>query len=129
MPTSRSRTGSLGENTARKYLEAQGYRVLDTNYRCRWGEIDIVAQTDDTLVFVEVRTRKHLSYGTPQESLSKGKMSRLTATAETYLQERQPETTHWRIDLVAVFLAQNGVVSDIQHIPNAIEQGYSIRED
>ena len=129
MPTSRSRTGSLGENTARKYLEAQGYRILDTNYRCRWGEIDIVAQTDDTLVFVEVRTRKHLSYGTPQESLSKGKMARLTATAETYLQERQPETTHWRIDLVAVFLAKNGDVSDVQHIPNAIEQGYSIRED
>ena len=103
--------------------------MLDTNYRCLWGEIDIIAQTDDTLVFVEVRTRKHLSYGTPQESLSRGKIARLTATAETYLQERQPETTDWRIDLVAVLMAKNGTVSDLQHIPNAIEQGYSVREN
>lgn len=127
MPTPRTITGTLGEVTARKHLEAQGYRVLDTNYRCRWGEIDIVAEEDETLVFVEVRARRHLSYGTPQESLSKAKIARLTATAETYIQEHQPEAPHWRIDLVAMVLTRDGTVSDLQHIPNAIEQGYIAR--
>lgn len=129
MPSARTLTGTLGEVTARQHLEAQGYRVLDTNYRCRWGEIDIVALEDDTLVFVEVRARRHLSYGTPQESLSKAKIARLTATAETYLQERQPEAAHWRIDLVAMVLTKSGAVADLQHIPNAVEQGYFVSED
>ena len=127
MPTTRTRTGTLGEGAARKYLEAQSYTILDANYRCRWGEIDIVAQDEDTLVFVEVRTRKRLSYGIPQESLSKGKIGRLITTAKTYLQKRQLGTPHWRIDLIAVFLSPNGSIADVQHIPNAIEEGYSAR--
>ena len=123
MPSARSRRGTLGEQAARRHLEGQGYRVLDTNYRCRWGEVDIVAQDGDTLVFVEVRTRRHLTFGAPQESLSKGKIARLTATSDAYLQERQPLPAHWRIDLVAVLMAQNDVVTEIQHVPNAIEAG------
>ena len=123
MPTARSLTGARGERIARHHLESQGYDVLDTNYRCRWGEIDLVAQQDDTLVFVEVRTKRHLSYGTPQESLTKGKVARLIATAETYLQEYEPGGANWRIDLIAVLLAPNGAVAEVQHIPNAIEEG------
>ena len=123
MPTARSLRGARGERIARDHLERQGYDVLDTNYRCRWGEIDLVAQQDDTLVFVEVRTKRHLSYGTPQESLTKGKIARLIATAETYLQEHEPGSANWRIDLIAVLLAPNGAVAEVQHIPNAIEEG------
>ena len=123
MPTARSLTGARGERIARDYLESQGYDVLDTNYRCRWGEIDLVAQQDDTLVFVEVRTKRHLSYGTPQESLTKSKVARLIATAETYLQEHESDGANWRIDLIAVLLAPNGAVAEVQHIPNAIEEG------
>ena len=129
MPTPRSRRGALGERLAREHLEGQGYTVLHSNYRCRWGEIDIIAEQDDTIVFVEVRTRRCLSYGTPQESLSKGKIARLTATAETYLQECKRETSHWRIDLVAVLLSEKDALSDLQHICNAIEEGYRTSEN
>ena len=82
-----------------------------------------MAQQDDTLVFVEVRTKRHLSYGIPQESLTKGKVARLIATAETYLQEHELGGANWRIDLIAVLLAPNGAVAEVQHIPNAIEEG------
>ena len=133
MPTTRSLKGAYGERVARQHLEGLGYAILQTNYRCRWGEVDIVAQQEDTLVFVEVRTKQHLTYGTPQESISQRKMDRLVATAQTYLQEHGPEhghdsghanqsPPHWRIDMIAVLLAPNGAVAEVQHIPNAIEE-------
>ncbi len=125
MPTPRTLRGTHGECAARRYLEGRGYQVLDANYRCRWGEVEIVAERDDTVVFVEVRTRKHLNYGTPQESLSRGKTTRLTATAESYLQEHQLEKAHWRIDLIAILLGDDGAVTRLQHIESAVEVGYS----
>ena len=130
MPTPRSLRGAYGERVARQHMEGLGYAILQTNYRCRWGEVDIVAQQDGTLVFVEVRTKQHLTFGTPQESVTQRKMDRLVATAQTYLQEHGPEsgqdtqltTPHWRIDVIAVLLAPNGAVAEVQHIPNAIEE-------
>ena len=130
MPTPRSLRGAYGERVARQHMEGLGYAILQTNYRCRWGEVDIVAQQDGTLVFVEVRTKQNLTYGTPQESISQRKMDRVVATAQTYLQQHVPESghdtqlapPHWRIDVIAVLLAPNGAVAEVQHIPNAIEE-------
>ena len=58
---------------AGRFLQEKGYRLLDANYRCRWGEVDIVAQEGDELVFVEVRTRRGTQYGTPEESVTAAK--------------------------------------------------------
>ena len=66
---------------AGRFLQEKGYRLLDANYRCRWGEVDIVAQEGDELVFVEVRTRRGVEYGTPEESVTAAKSRRLIATA------------------------------------------------
>lgn len=66
---------------AGRFLQEKGYRLLDANYRCRWGEVDIVAQEGDELVFVEVRTRRGAEYGTPEESVTAAKPRRLIATA------------------------------------------------
>ena len=95
MPSPRSRLGGLGERLAQRFLRSRGCRILDTNYRCRWGEVDIVAQFQDTILFVEVKTRRSSSYGTPEEAITSAKAQRLIATAETYLDEHNSLNSHW----------------------------------
>ena len=119
MANERIALGARGEVAARTYLQQRGYTIEATNYRCRWGEIDIVASHDGVLVFVEVRTRRGDAFGSPQESITPRKRERLVLTAQHYLQERSVEP-HWRIDLVAVEADGRGVVRRIQHIENAV---------
>ena len=123
MPTSRSRLGTRGEEAARAYLKSRGYQILSTNFRRRWGEIDIIAQDGDCLAFIEVRTRSNYvyAYGAPQESISQRKRVRLVATAETYLQNSANTPADWRIDLIAVRVDKKGAIGPVEHIKNAIE--------
>jgi putative endonuclease len=77
-------TRILGEKLAKDFLERRGYRIVETNYRCPEGEIDIVAEHKDCLVFVEVRTRKKLEFGSPEESITSAKKERIKAAAYHY---------------------------------------------
>ena len=77
-------TGILGEKLARDFLKRHGYHILETNYRRPEGEIDIVAKQRDYLVFIEVRTKKSLQFGSPEESITPAKKERLIATAHCY---------------------------------------------
>jgi putative endonuclease len=77
-------TGILGEKLAKDFLERRDYRVVDTNYHCPEGEIDIVAKHKDCLVFVEVRTRKKLEFGSLEESITSAKKERIKAAAYHY---------------------------------------------
>jgi putative endonuclease len=124
MPTSRTILGDWGEDAAGRFLEKQGFQILDRNYRCRWGEIDLVAQDGDDLVFVEVRTRKSKLFGTPQESITEAKAGRLVAACEDYLENRvaggAQDETHWRIDLVSVHPSR-GRDPRIEHLRHAVE--------
>ncbi len=87
MPTARSRLGSRGEALAKAYLKSKGYHIIESNFRCPQGEMDIVARDGAYLVFVEVRTRRDGGwYGSPEESISRRKRARLVAIAETYIQ-------------------------------------------
>ncbi len=95
MPSPRAKLGSWGEALACRMLRAKGYAILTTNYRCRWGEVDIIAQQNGELVFVEVRTRSGPALGTPEESLTAAKARRLIATAETYLQSLEAAPADW----------------------------------
>ncbi|OGO37169.1 MAG: YraN family protein [Chloroflexi bacterium RBG_16_57_8] len=116
----RRETGALGEKLARDFLKKRGYRIVETNYRCRRGEIDIVARQKDSLVFVEVRTKRNLSYGTPEESISSSKKSRMRNAAYHYLQSHHDPTESWRIDLVAVELDANGKPTRMEIVENAV---------
>ena len=87
MPRSRAGLGNRGEDLARRFLANKGFSILETNYRCRWGEVDIVARSGDELVFVEVRTRSGDAFGSPEESVTEGKARRLAETAQTFLQD------------------------------------------
>ena len=116
----RRNTGILGEKFARDFLKKRGYRILETNYRCPRGEIDIVARHKDSLVFVEVRTKTSLEFGTPEESVTRTKRNRMRAAAFHFLQAHTELPQLWRIDFVAIELNQKGKPSRIELIENAV---------
>ena len=121
MTDRRRALGQLGERLAARHLERRGYHILARNWRCPVGEIDLVAERGDTLVFVEVRTRRGDRLGTPQESITPSKQAKLIETAQTYLAEAELGERDWRIDVVAVEMSPRGNVVRIDVIENAIE--------
>ena len=102
MPSPRSRIGRSAEIIAAAELGRRGYRIVASNYRCRLGEIDLVANEGDSLVFVEVRCKRTSEYGTPAESITASKMRKLVATAEHYLCEHALADVACRFDVVEV---------------------------
>ncbi len=119
----RRNTGMLGEKYARDFLKKRGYRVIETNYRCPQGEIDIVARHKDSLVFIEVRTKTSLAFGTPEESITRAKQNRMRAAAFHYQQAHGGLPQLWRIDVVAIELDKSGKPSRIELIENAVGGG------
>lgn len=95
-------SGSQAEDAARRYLEKQGLRKLTCNYRCRSGEIDLVMEEGNTLVFVEVRYRSNPHYGIPAETVTREKQRRLSRAAEHYLNGRHNPLPRCRFDVVAI---------------------------
>ncbi|HUX48366.1 MAG TPA: YraN family protein [Dehalococcoidia bacterium] len=118
----RQEVGKLGEKAAQKFLKKRGYRIHETGFRCPHGEIDIIAQQKDYLVFVEVRTKSSLDFGTPEESITQSKKKKLIASALTYANTHQNLPSIWRIDVVAIELDDKGQTRRIELIENAIEQ-------
>ena len=115
------KTGAIGEKIACNFLGSNGYQIIETNYRCRDGEVDIVARQRDTLVFVEVKTRKSFIYGAPEESVTPAKMQKLKAVAEFYNQNHDNLPLDWRIDVVAIEMNTAGKIARIELIENAVE--------
>ena len=113
-------TGILGEKLAKDYLKKRGYRIRETNYRCPEGEIDIVAEHGDCLVFVEVKTRRSLEFGIPEEAITAEKRERLRSVAARYRQEHDNLPRLWRIDVVAIELDSKNKPTRIELIENAV---------
>ena len=113
-------TGILGEKLARNFLKKRGYHIIETNYRCPEGEVDIIAKHKDFLVFIEVRTKTSLEFGSPEESITPAKKERLRTVAYQYRQTHDDLPQSWRIDVVAVELNQKGKRSRIELIENAV---------
>jgi putative endonuclease len=112
--------GKWGENVAREYLQKRGYQIIETNFRCREGEIDIIAQDKEYLVFVEVRTRRGFEFGTPEESVTTAKKKKLISLAFIYLQNHRNLPALWRFDVVAEELDRGGQITRLELIQNAI---------
>jgi putative endonuclease len=120
VPDSRRALGQLGEELAVKHLQQLGYTILQRNYRCQYGEVDIIAQDEGRVAFVEVRARRGTAFGTPEESVTPGKQERLASVARCYLQEEGYDDVDWGIDVVAVQLTSGGVLRRIELIRNAV---------
>lgn len=118
--------GHFGESAAATYLIRQGYTILERQWRCKAGEIDLVVrhgEQDEQVVFVEVRTRRGSVCGSPEESLTLTKQTRLATLACTYLEAHGlDETVAFRIDVIAIELDQAGRIIRLNHIMNAVEQ-------
>ena len=121
MSTPRIRLGQIGEGLARRHLESRGYAIVAANVRNTSGEIDLVAEHKGAIVFVEVRTRRGAGTGSPEESITARKRSRMTATAQEYLQAHGSEEREWRIDVVAVEIGHDGRLRRIDIVENAVE--------
>lgn len=122
MQMNRQEVGRLGEKLAQKFLKKRGYHIRETNFRCREGEIDIIAHQGEYLVFIEVRTKGNLDFGTPEESITLSKKEKLIALALTYINTHQNLPSLWRIDVVAVEVNDKGKTKRIELIENAIEE-------
>jgi putative endonuclease len=118
MRDQRRELGQAGENLAVSFLEKNGYRIVERNWRCRYGELDIIAREGGSLVFVEVRSRRSLRYGTAAESVDWRKRKKLRQLALIYLSERQFGHFSYRFDVITVFFAGKGE-PQISHIPYA----------
>ena len=114
-------TGRLGEGMALRHLQERGYEILATNYRKRFGEVDIVARWRGTIVFVEVKTRHSRRYGVPQEAVDERKQRQLARIAQDYLAAHHLENAPARFDVIAVTLDCEDQPARIDHIDNAFE--------
>jgi putative endonuclease len=102
--------GLLGQRLAKSYLKTQGYRILEENFTCQWGEIDLIALNEGSLVFVEVRTRSSASFLDPLESITAKKLSSLFRSARFYLHTHRHLPQNWRLDCVGVVLEKGSQV-------------------
>lgn len=114
--TDNIKKGNEGENLAAAYLEDKGYRILDRNYRYKHAEIDLIAEKDNWLIFVEVKTRTSLAFGYPEEFVDDKKINKILEGADQYLFE-----TNWsgnvRYDIVSIKMGSKSV--QIDHFEDA----------
>ncbi|KPJ70465.1 hypothetical protein AMJ51_01810 [Microgenomates bacterium DG_75] len=114
----RKRLGKLGEKLALKHLRKNKYQILERNFHSQSGEIDIIAQEGDVLVFVEVKTRWSKKFGTPEEAITPGKIERIVKTGQLYQMNNPHLPEAVRIDAVAIELSPAGGVEKIELIKN-----------
>ncbi len=115
----RKKLGAWGESVAAHHLQAKGYQIVERNWRCRHGEIDLVARAGTEWVFVEVKTRRGREMGSPEEALTAYKSKKLIQLAQIYLSDHDLDVD-WRIDLIAVELDHSGKLLRCEQIENAV---------
>ena len=97
-----SEVAGWGETEAARYLRRLGWEILEINWHCRYGEIDIIARQGEALVFVEVKARRSRSFGLPEEAITPSKRRRILRSAWTFLEERSLQAAAWRVDVIAI---------------------------
>lgn len=113
--------GRTGEDLAVKYLQQQGYQILQKNFKIRYGEIDIIALKDGTLTFFEVKTRTSEKFGKPEEAISSKKLKSILKTAYFYISQLQKQY-EYQVDVIAIKIDGNdGSKTRIEHIKNIME--------
>jgi putative endonuclease len=108
MTQARLKTGRQGEEIASRYLRDQGYLILERNFRCSFGEMDIVARQGDVLVFVEVRSRRSDGFGEPLDSVGPLKQRKLSRIALCYIQKHRLQNRQARFDVLGVKIRADG---------------------
>lgn len=110
--------GKLGEEIAVSYLKKRGYKIIETNFSCKFGEIDIIAEKDDTICFIEVKTRTNESFGSPIEAITPFKMKHIIKSVQYYILKRHLEDKEVRLDVLEVEMIHGR--ANVNQIENAI---------
>ncbi len=119
MGRARVELGEKGEKLAVDFLRKKGYRIVATNFRSPLGEVDLVAQEGDTTIFVEVKTRKSVECGMPQESITRAKQSQILKTALMYLKKNGLGNGNYRFDVVSILFKEDDNKPDIELFESA----------
>jgi putative endonuclease len=114
---SKTKKGTIGENLAVDYLEKKGYCILQRNYRFEHGEIDIIAEDENVLVFVEVKARRSKEFGEPEDAVTPRKRKKIRSTANGYLFEKNIDDKECRFDVIAIDYQNNK--TEIRHLIDA----------
>ena len=117
MKNARIKLGSLGEDIAAKYLQEQGYKILHRNFRSRYGEIDIICGREQSVIFVEVKTRTNTSFGSPEESITKTKQQHIHKVALIYLETYPYSFQEIRFDVIGIIM--DGSEPKLNHLEAA----------
>ncbi|MBU1044611.1 MAG: YraN family protein [Candidatus Omnitrophica bacterium] len=112
--TNKSKTGMIGENIARKFLQKKGYTIVEQNFRTKYSEMDLVVKKKDLLVFVEVRTKTNEYFGSPEQTINKDKINRLIRSAQAYVAYNK-YSGNYRIDAVCIVLNPDDSPQRISH--------------
>jgi len=110
--------GARGERLVEKFLRKKGYKVLEKNYRSRFGEIDIIVKKGSEIVFVEVKTRSSKEFGEPENAITKIKLDHFSKTAQSYIQKNNITQCSVRLDAVSVFIVPEKNDFEIEHFEN-----------
>lgn len=116
--------GQNGENLAEDYLKNEGYKIIKRNFRCKQGEIDIIAMDKNELVFIEVKTRSTAKYGNPAEAVNTIKQKHLKSAAEFYVHIHNLYKRFIRFDVIEIYYNKSGY--KINHIKQAMDYQESI---
>ena len=122
MTKERLELGKLGEKLALKRIKKLGYKLIESNYRCPLGEIDIIAKDDECLVFLEIKTRKGRSTGYAKEAIDQRKIRQISKVALFYMKTNNCLESKSRFDVIAINI--NGQKKELEIIPNAFELAY-----
>lgn len=114
----RHELGKKGEYYATEYLRKQGYKIIERNFECRQGEIDIIAKEKEEYVFIEVKTRQSIKYGKPCEAVTEQKKKHIWKATNYYLYSHKLENKYIRFDVIEIYKKQNKFY--IHHIKQAI---------
>jgi putative endonuclease len=114
--------GEQGESIAVRYLKKKGYKILEKNYRTKLGEIDIIAKDKDTLVFVEVKSRRSWQFGNPKAAVTPAKQRKISKVALYYLKTNDRSNAKARFDVVTITATRDK--SQIEIVKNAFELAY-----
>jgi putative endonuclease len=115
--------GERGEEIATAYLKGRRFTIVERNYRCKGGEVDIIAREGKTLVFIEVKTRRNLSFGPPQLAVTCFKQRQISKAALTWLAKNKLHDSSARFDVIAILIPDHEVPV-IDHIRDAFDLAY-----
>ena len=119
MKSDNKKTGKIGEDIAIDFLKKKGYKIIERNYRCVFGEVDIVARDRNDIVFVEVKSRRSEYFGDPTDAVDFNKQKKISKIALNYMNEKRLDNHDARFDVIAIKLSPNG--NTVKLIENAFD--------